>query len=66
MNDTIFSTGVYLKAEKVQINGIEQWRWVAVVFEDSNYMNGEEVEVYDYADSYEKLFCKKIKLAKIL
>lgn len=58
MDKTIFATGVFLKAEKVQIKGIEQWRWIAVDFEEPSYMNGKEIEVYNYADSYEELLYK--------
>ena len=53
--DEIFATGVLLKALKVTINGIEQVRWVATSFEDSTFHNGEEIDVYTYADSFEKL-----------
>lgn len=56
MNGTIFSTGVFLKAIEVEINGIKQWRWIAVGFEDENFSNGESIDVYEYANSYEKLF----------
>lgn len=59
MSETIFATGTFLKAEKVQINGVEQWRWIAVGFEAPNYYEGNEIDVYEYADSYEKLFYKK-------
>jgi len=51
----IFSTGVYLKPQKVEINGKSQWRWIAVGFEDNSFSNGEEIEVYDYADEVENL-----------
>lgn len=53
--DYIFSTGVFLKPEKCIINGKEQWRWVAVGFEGDSYLNGEYINVYDYADTLEDL-----------
>jgi hypothetical protein len=28
--DKIFATGVHLQAVQIEINGIKQWRWVAV------------------------------------
>ncbi len=53
--DEIFATGVVLKALKVTINGKEQIRWIATSFEDSSFYDGEEIDVYTYADSFEKL-----------
>jgi len=53
--DVIFSTGVFLKPDKCIINGKEQWRWIAVGFEDDSYLDGERVDVYDYADTLEGL-----------
>lgn len=55
-NTKIFATGVHLQAIEVEINGIKQWRWVAVGFEDDVYFDGKIIDVYDYADSFEKLF----------
>lgn len=55
-NTIIFSTGVHLQSVEVEINGIKQWRWVAVAFEDDSYQNGESVDIYDYSDTYEGLF----------
>ena len=52
----IFSTGVHLQSVEVEINGIKQWRWVAIGFEDDTYKDGEQVEIYNYSDSYEGLF----------
>jgi hypothetical protein len=54
-NDKIFSTGVYLKPEKVVFNGIEQWRWIAVGFEDDSYLDGNLINVYEYSDKIENL-----------
>ncbi len=54
-NDRIFATGVYLQPVKTTINGIEQWRWVAVGFEDDSFFDGETISVYDYADTLEGL-----------
>lgn len=53
--DKIFATGVFLKAVEVEINGSKQWRWLAVGFEDDSYFNGELIDVYDYANSFEEL-----------
>jgi hypothetical protein len=55
-SDKIFSTGVFLKPEKVVINDIDQWRWVAVGFEDDSYFEGELISINDYADKLEDLF----------
>ncbi|HPO63192.1 MAG TPA: hypothetical protein PK762_08920 [Candidatus Kapabacteria bacterium] len=54
-NDKIYATGVYLQPVKAIINGIEQWRWVAVGFEDDSFFDGETISVYDYADTLEGL-----------
>lgn len=54
--DTIFSTGVYLQAVEVEINGRKQWRWIAVGFEDDTFFNGQLVDIYDYADNFDDLF----------
>jgi len=51
----IFATGVFLQPAKCTINGIEQWRWVAVGFEDDSYYDGEVIDIYDYADTLEGL-----------
>lgn len=55
-NDTIFATGVFLKPVKCVINDIEQWRWIAVSFEDDSYFDGNLIEVYEYSDTFEGLF----------
>lgn len=54
-NTIVFSTGVYLKPQKIKINGMSQWRWVAVGFEDTSFSDGEEIEVYDYSEKVEDL-----------
>jgi hypothetical protein len=53
--DKIFATGVFLQPVKCTINEIEQWRWVAVGFEDDSYYDGEVIDIYDYADTFEGL-----------
>jgi len=54
--DTVlFSTGVYLKPQRIEINGKFQWRWISVGFEDSSFLDGDEIEVYDYSDKVENL-----------
>ena len=52
---TIFSTGVHLQAVECVINGIKQWRWVAVGFEDESFLNGKTVNPVEYADEEKKL-----------
>lgn len=58
-NSKVFATGVYLQAVEVQINGKKCWRWVAVGFEDNTYFDGNIIDIYDYADSFEGLFRKE-------
>ncbi len=53
--DKIFATGVFLQPVKCTINGIEQWRWVAVGFEDDSYYDGEVIDIYEYANTPEGL-----------
>jgi hypothetical protein len=55
-NSKIFATGVHLQAIEVEIDGKKQWRWLAVGFEDDSYCDGEVIDVYDYATSFEGLF----------
>lgn len=53
--DTIFATGVFLRPAKCTINGVEQWRWVAVGFVKDSYYDGEVINIYDFADTIEDL-----------
>jgi len=53
--DKIFATGVFLQPVKCTINQVEQWRWVAVGFEDDSYYDGNVIDIYDYADTLEGL-----------
>lgn len=59
MEDTIFTTGAFLKAVEVEINGIKQWRWVAEDFTDENFQGGKSIDVYTYADNLKDLICCK-------
>lgn len=54
-NDTIFATGVFLQPVKCTINGIEQWRWVAVNFEDDSFFDGKIINPIEYADDINNL-----------
>lgn len=56
--DKIFATGVFLQPVNCEINGTQQWRWVAVGFEDDSYFNGERVTIYDYADNLKDLIAE--------
>jgi len=53
--DKIFATGVFLQPVKCTIDEKEQWRWVAVGFEDDSYYNGERIDIYDYANTLDGL-----------
>lgn len=53
--DMIFSSGVFLKAFEIEINGKKQWRWIVVGIEDDCYFNGEIINVNDYANTFEGL-----------
>jgi hypothetical protein len=54
-NDTIYTIGAFLKPVQVEINGIKQWRWIVVGFEDSTFLDGKEIEVFDYSETVEGL-----------
>lgn len=54
-DDTIFSTGVFLQPVKCTINKTEQWRWVAVNFEDDSYLNGRLINPIEYSDKLETI-----------
>ena len=56
--DKIFATGVFLQPVDCEINGKRQWRWVAVGFEDDSYLNGERIDICDYADNIEGLIAE--------
>ena len=52
----IFTTGAFLEAIEVEIDGKKQWRWLATSFEDEIFLDGESTEVYTYANSQDGLF----------
>ncbi len=58
-NSKIFSNGVFLQAFEVEIDGIKQWRWIAVGFEDDSYFDGQIIDIYDYANSFEGLIAEE-------
>lgn len=51
----VFATGVFLQAVEVEIDGQMQWRWIATRFEDETYLEGESIDLYTYANSFEGL-----------
>lgn len=53
--DKIFATGVFLQPVKCTINEIEQWRWVAVGFEDDSFYDGDIINPVEYANDIDKL-----------
>lgn len=55
---TIFSTGVHLQAVECIINGKEQWRWIAVGFEDDSFFDGEIINPLEYANKARDLIQK--------
>lgn len=52
---TIFSTGVHLQPVLCVINGMKQWRWVAIGFEDDSFLNGKAINPVEYADKQNDL-----------
>ncbi len=53
--DKIFATGVFLQPVKCTINNIDQWRWVAVGFEDDSFYDGEIINPNEFAGRMEDL-----------
>lgn len=56
----IFTTGAFLKAIEIDINGKRQIRWIVTQFEDDSFENGELIIPFESADSEEKLIEEKI------
>ena len=56
----IFTTGAFLKAIEIDINGKRQFRWIVTQFEDDSFENGELIIPIESADSEEKLTEDKI------
>lgn len=54
----IFSTGVHLQSVECVIDGKKQWRWVAVGFEDENFLNGKAINPVEYAEKQKNLVKK--------
>ena len=54
----IFSTGAHLQAVECVIDGMKQWRWIAVGFEDESFINGKAINPVEYAQRQEKLIKK--------
>lgn len=55
----IFTTGAFLEAVEVEINGEKQWRWIVTKFEDESFLDREAIDVYTYANSQDKLFIQE-------
>lgn len=53
--DIVYTTGAFLKPIQIDIDGEKQWRWVVIGFEDSSFLDGEDIGLYDYADNIESL-----------
>ena len=56
MTTTIWADNVELQACEVEINGQKQWRWIATNFEGNTMQDGDQANVYTYADSFKGLF----------
>ena len=53
--DKIFATGVFLQPVMCVINEKEQWRWVAVGFEDDSFLDGEVINPNEYSENIQDL-----------
>ncbi len=47
----IFTTGAFLRPQKVVMDGEEVWMWVVAEFIDDSYQDGEYREPVELADS---------------
>ena len=54
-NDSLFTIGAFIKPVKVTINNKEQWRWIVTSLEDQTFLDGNEIDVNDYANNLEDL-----------
>lgn len=54
-SDEIFATGVFLQPVNCIINGIQQWHWVAVGFEEDSFLDGKIINPIEYGDNIEEL-----------
>ena len=55
VNDSLFTIGAFIKPVKVVINNVEQWRWIVTSFEDQTFLDGNEIDVYPYANNLKGL-----------
>jgi hypothetical protein len=60
-NKRIFATGAFVEAFEIELHGIKQWRWIMTGQEAETFSNGKEIEVHDYATTFEELFVKQVK-----
>lgn len=58
-SDSLFTIGAYIKPVKIIINNKEQWRWIVTSFEDQTFLDGNEIDIYDYADNLEGLIASE-------
>lgn len=54
----IYSTGVFLRPLEVQINGNIHFVWVADVFDDDTFFDGESISPRVISDTIDELFTK--------
>lgn len=54
-SNTLYTVGAFLKPMRVEIGGKKQWRWIVIGFEDSTFLDGKEIDVYDYSETIEGL-----------
>ncbi len=59
--DKIFATGVFLQPVRCTINDKEQWRWVAIGFEDDSFYDGEIINPNEYADNISDMIIAETK-----
>jgi hypothetical protein len=53
--DSIYATGVFLVPAKRIVEGIEEWYWEAVGFEEDSFFDGELINPKEYATKVEDL-----------
>ena len=57
MDNTIFTTGAYLKPQKIVDScGNEKWVWVIVEFIDDSFKDGAVFNPPEVADSHQELY----------
>jgi hypothetical protein len=52
----VYTTGAFLEAIEVELNGTKQWRWIVTRFEDDTFCEGQMLDaISEYGTTYQDL-----------